>query len=157
MNEGQDGIAMIAMPNSSGTGGFWHCAFRDLVIAFFPGTGIKIYCNDQDAGGKDMANQYLRFEQVNVYPAMAGAKALEITGQLGQTSFDTCEFVGMNGSVPGTSADDSIVQITSLRGQANDQVFGALRFENCTFQTAEYGVKATFATNLVFECCFRPA
>lgn len=154
MNEGQDGIAMIAMPNSSGTGGFWHCAFRDLVIAFFPGTGIKIYCNDQDAGGKDMANQYLRFEQVNVYPAMAGAKALEITGQLGQTSFDTCEFVGMNGSVPGTSADDSIVQITSLRGQANDQVFGALRFENCTFQTAEYGVKATFATNLVFEGCW---
>lgn len=161
-NKGQNGLVLNAVPDDGRngyTGGFWHCAFRDLVISNFDGVGLKIYCDDTDSidengAHHDMANQYLRFEQVNVYPTTYEGRALEIVGQLGQTSFDTCEFVGMGKIVKGPLVSISSIHDGNYANGSNDQVFGALRFENCTFQTAEMGILTDWVSSLVLEGCW---
>jgi hypothetical protein len=65
----------------------------------------------------------LRFINVRVFRNSSSAKCLEVSGQLGQTKFDTCEFDGNDISLGGISVD--LISLLTT----NDSLHNPITFE----------------------------
>lgn len=150
-NPTQNGMNLLAKAEVGGTdhtGGVWDCKFSDIRITDFGGVGLRIHCDDtSDAFSNDMANQFSRFKHIRVFRNSATAKCLEITGQLGQTVFEDCQFDGNSQTLGGVSVD-----LISL-ATGNDQIIAPLKFDNVTMQMAQSPLR-TNNVNIVLDTCY---
>jgi hypothetical protein len=151
-NEKQIGMDFTGKPQKGPdyTGGLWYSEIKDIKISNFGGIGLKLYCNDsEDEYPKnDLANQFLRFINVRIFRNSPTAKCLEISGQLGQTVFETCQFDGNSRTLAGINVD--LVSLLTT----NDQLSGPVKFDNCTFQAAQKAIKTYYVSNLVLDSCW---
>ncbi|MFB5267913.1 glycosyl hydrolase family 28-related protein [Paenibacillus enshidis] len=151
-NTSQNGMDFTAKIETSGgySGGLWYSELRDIRIKNFSGLGLKLYCDDLNDPypNNDTANQFLRFINVRIFRNSATAKCLEITGQLGQTVFETCQFDGNSRTLGGVNVD--LVSLLTT----NDQLSGPVKFDNCTFQAAQKAIKTYYVNNLVLDSCW---
>jgi lysophospholipase L1-like esterase len=131
-NAGQNGFDFTAVPGST-TGGLWNFRMNDVDVTNFRGTGLLLYCQD---GAFDMAHQFLTFTQLRVYcTSDTTSHAVQMVGQVNQTTFNDCEFDGPTPSVAGTKG----MILKSLVG-SNDQIVGGNSFNNISVQGFELGV-----------------
>lgn len=128
-------------------GGLWHATIKNIRIPNLTGNQVGIYLNaDDNVQGVDVANQYLRFENVNIYRNSNNSTDVYIRGQIGQTVFENCEFNGRTNSITGYNVyfEDTT--------HANDNAFMPMLFKNVTFQTCQNALYLDKA-NVTLECC----
>lgn len=139
-------IDLTAKKYKNNGGGIWHYDFSGLRIQTLTGNQIGIrLCADDNINGIDVANQYLSFDNVNIYKQSNNSYCMVIIGQIGQTKFTKCE---MNG----TSIDTKgwIIKFESL--ESNDNAFMPITFDNCTFQSCDKGIYAINAHLILNNC-----
>lgn len=145
-NLGQKIIDATAIKATDGSGGLWHFSFENIRIQTVSNEQIGIYLKaDDSAQGIDVANQYLNFKNVTIYKNGENSHCLKITGQIGQTKFDSCEINGVNNNVKGW-----LIEFEPL--ESNDNAFMPITFDNCTFQSCEKGIYAKSAHVILNNC-----
>jgi len=132
MNSGYVGqgcfnFTAVGSVSSPFNGGVWHFRMNNVQIQNCSGRAINLIASD---GSGDLANQFLTFEDVRVYnTADTTARAVYVSGQLGQTTFRNLEAYGAGS----TNLNTCAVELNSL-GTSNDQIQGAVVFDRPTVQ-----------------------
>lgn len=147
-NTNQTIFDFTAINNESNGGGLWHSQIEDITIFGLKQNQVGINLNGVDADSVDNVNQYLAFNNINIYRNSESSICLKVYGQLGQTQFRNCEFNGSSKNLNGYN-----VKMES-KGTSNDNILGGIRFENTTFQASQYGVYADYCTGLNFVDCW---
>ena len=132
LNQNQVMLNFTALQNNNKGGGLWHAQIKDIIISPLSGNqiGLQLLADDISQNNIDCANQYLEFNNINIYRNSENAVCLNIVGQIGQTQFINCEFNGTDKTLQGKS-----VVIQGLN-TSNDSSLLPLVFDNTTFQTA---------------------
>lgn len=148
-NAGQNGLVFKAVPQviPAYTGGLWYTKIKNIRIDNFLGIGVYFDADDADSPGGDLATQFINIEKLLVFRNDSGARCLKLEGQSAQMLFTSCEF-----DATSTAIANENVNITSLV-TSNDQVANIV-FDNCTFQSAEKGIKTYFTFNLHIRDCW---
>ncbi|MZI80706.1 hypothetical protein GT646_07590 [Clostridium butyricum] len=139
-----------ALKSDSNGGGLWHASLKDITIGGLNQNmiGIHLYANDEENEYVDVVNQYISFDNVNIYRKSENASCLKVKGQLGQATFKNCEFNGSSKDLGGYN-----VYLESIK-KNNDYLFGCLSFENVTIQTSHYGLYSSYSTELKIDGCW---
>ena len=152
-NSGQIGFDITASYNASdNSGGWWYSDMSNVVIKGFSGGGMRFDCNDSTINGslKDIANQFLTFNNVRAFRMNASTKALAVNGQFGQVIFNNCQF---DGAAENDKANAINVELVSAStGSPTDEVY-SVDFNTCTFQNGDKGISTRYARLVNFNGC----
>jgi hypothetical protein len=143
-NAGQHGIRLTSAASTNSTsGGWWESGMRHVRVSGFAGHQIWL-----DGGDSSSANllphQFLHLEHVEAF-SIGGLRALNVTGQVGQVTYNTCQFEG-DGVVATETTDGASVYI-GASGYSHV-------FTNTTFQENLYGVIVDGASPVVLNGCY---
>lgn len=134
------------------SGGWWYSEIDDVVIKGFNGGAMKFDCNDPTISGslKDIANQFLTFNNVRAFRMNATTRALSVNGQFGQVVFNNCQFDGAAENDKVNSINVELVSGTA--GSPTDEVY-SVDFNTCTFQNGDKGIRTRYARLVNFNGC----
>lgn len=158
LNSAQNGLYLDAVPQDIPfyNGGIWYSHFENITIQGFAGS--QIYLNAIDGLG-DVANQFLRFVNVNTYRLnTVDSRCLTAYGQLGQTVFESCQLDGPNNgqNLSGSTnvylgrkfQVDGITPVTGTNSPA------CIMFVNCTSQNGDIAFLIDKCNGITFDTCW---
>lgn len=152
-NTNQIGLDITAiLSTSENTGGLWYSNIRDMQISGFEGHAANFEALDPLVGGvyKDIANQFLTFDNVRLFRSNTTSRALKANGQFGQVIFNNCEFDGAIGQSVVNSTNVELVSSTTTGD--SDEIY-SVDFNTCTFQEGDKGIRTFYAKSVSFNGC----
>lgn len=148
---GQHGIYLKATPQApDNNGGWWESGMRRVRVSGFLGHQIWLRGGDETFM---IPHQFLRFEMVEAF-AVGTKRALYVTGQVGQVTFDSCQF---DGPGLGTAGGENVRihrHVDDSEADADATSPYALTFINTTFQTNESGLVVSSGRIITAVGCY---
>lgn len=153
-NPGQHGVYMYArLTAGRNDAGWWYGGMRRVRVMPFDGHNIWLR-----GGGTDYMrpHQFLTFEQVESFNKdHVDARGMYITGQVGQSTFDTCQFDGAQQGTIGSGIGVEIRREVDNSGNVLTDATGyALHFAATTFQANAQGVRVDRAGGNTWTTCW---
>lgn len=134
-------------------GGWWYGGIRRVRINRFDGHGLWLR-----GGGADFLkpHQFLAFEGVEIFAGPnAAARALYLSGQVGQVIFTSCQFDGNGQGVIGTGMSIEVRREVDDAGTfISDIAPYSIEFLNCTIQANALGARIERASGVKFNNCW---
>jgi hypothetical protein len=136
LNPSQSCFKIEAQYFGTSTGGMWNCSFKRIFISGFAKAGFEWISNPTEQG--DMANQFINFEEVEVY-RINTATSYCIKGGGNQFTYTQCE-MDTAGSTQGVGT--------------NIETYGVCTFNLLTTQNAEFAIVFNSGTLNLFNPWF---